>query len=289
MEIPEYILNYLLNSTWAIDMEYGIAYLSKLLFEINSGIKVDYSEVRAANLPIIINNAHVLEGSRYNLRSGNIPDGSIVKMQLNGVMNYNGGACDYGVKGLADDLYSAYNNPKISGIVIETNSGGGEVSAGNALMSAVADKNKPVLFHAHTMASAALKAALPANEIIAADPSSKVGAIGVFVSLNKKMIADYTENVTDVYSEGSPNKNREFRKLLVGDLSELQKMVNKTDSYFKADVVKYRNLRGNDQRVNDTLSGDLFFAPEAKSRGLIDGIGGMNYVLKRMDYHIKNQ
>lgn len=289
VKIPEHIQNYILSRTWEMDRIYGLTEFARFLFEINSGLIPNYSEMRSRNAPIILNNGYVFQGNAWNVRSSDIPEGSIIKMSLSGTMIYEDGECSYGVKSLANTLYDAYNNSRIAGILIEANSGGGESTAGNALMSAVADKNKPVVFHFHTLGSAALKAALPANEIIAASPSAKAGSIGTFVSVSKEILAWYAENILDIYADQSPDKNAEFNALLAGDLGPIKKMVNRDAELFQREVVKYRSLKGSDDYQAQTLAGGMFDANIARSRGLIDGIGSLNYAIKRLNSHIKNQ
>ena len=210
VKIPEHIQNYILSRTWAIDRLYGLSEFARFLFENQSGLIPDYSEIRSRNAPIIMNNAYVFQGNAWNAKSSDIPEGSIIKMSLSGTMIYEDGPCSYGIKSMVNTLYDVYNNSKIAGVMIEANTGGGESTAGTALMSAVADKNKPVVFHFHTLGSAGIMAALPSNEIIAATAMASAGSIGVFASISKELLKWYSENILDIYSDLSPDKNKEF-------------------------------------------------------------------------------
>lgn len=288
VKIPEHIQNYILSRTWEMDHIYGLSEFARFLFEINSNLIPDYSEMRSRNAPIIMNNGYVFQGNSWNVRSSDIPEGSIIKMSLTGTMIYEDGACTYGVKSLVNTMYDAYNNSRIAGILMEVNSGGGESTAGNALMSAVADKNKPVVVHFHTLGSAALKSVLPSNEIIAASPAAEAGSIGTFVSVSKEILTWYAENILDIYADQSPDKNKEFNSLLAGDLGPIKKMVNRNAELFQREVRKYRSLKGSEDYQAQTLAGGMFDANIARNRGLIDGMGTLNYALKRLQSHIKN-
>ena len=66
-------------------------------------------------------------------------------------------------------------------------------------------------------------------------------------------------------------------------------MVNRSAELFQREVRKYRSLKGSDDYQAQTLAGGMFDANIARNRGLIDGIGTLNYALKRLQSHIKNQ
>jgi hypothetical protein len=114
VKIPEHIQNYILSRTWEMDRFYGLTEFARFLFEINSGFIPNYSELRNRNAPIILNNGYVFQANAWNVRSSDIPEGSIIKMSLSGTMIYEDGECSYGVKSLANTLYDAYNNSRIS-------------------------------------------------------------------------------------------------------------------------------------------------------------------------------
>lgn len=55
---------------------------------------------------------------------------------------------------------------------------------------------------------------------------------------------------------------------------------------FQSEVAKFRNLSGSDEYKEKTLSGGMFYANEAKNRGLVDYIGTKNDALRRLRSHI---
>ena len=73
VKIPEHIQNYILSRTWAIDRLYGLSEFARFLFENQSGLIPDYSEIRSRNAPIIMNNAYVFQGNAWNAKSSDIP------------------------------------------------------------------------------------------------------------------------------------------------------------------------------------------------------------------------
>lgn len=206
---------------------------------------------------------------------------------MQGAMRVQDGWCSDGVQSLSNKFYDAYGNPNIVGILFDVDSGGGESDAGVLMKRTLEDKNKPIVSLVTTLGSAAVMATLPSDEIIALSEHSRIGSIGSFISLNKKAIAEYAENTEDIYSAVSDDKNIEFRELLMGNSDKLRKMVTDSAKLFQKDVKKFRNLQGSPETIEQTVRGGMFFAKDAKSRGLIDSIGTTNYAIKRINSYIK--
>lgn len=207
------------------------------------------------------------------------PAGSFAHLHLNGVMRANDGMSSRGILSLTRDIILANQNDNIRGILIEAHTGGGEASAGDMLRAAIEGSEKPVVVYAHLLASAGIRGTLPAAEIIASGEGAQFGSIGTYVSLQKNFREWYARNFEDVYADKSTNKNKEFRAYLAGNLEPLKLSVNRTNEYFLKEVRKYRMLTGD---VEKTLSGEMFFAREAKKAGLIDGIGNFTYAVRRL-------
>lgn len=214
------------------------------------------------------------------------PVNSFAVIPIKGFMQVEGSGGSGTVRGMrsvADDLRAAYQNPNVSGILMDINSGGGEVMAMEVLLDALSVRNKPVVSHAIFAASAAYGTAAGTDEIIAISEAARTGSIGAVISINKLALQEYTEGWLDVYGKNAPNKNKEFRAMQNGDFGPLQSAVDEATDMFQAKVKALRPLRGNEAKVNDTVSGDVFTGPEARRRGLIDGIGGMEYAIKRLE------
>lgn len=219
------------------------------------------------------------------------PVNSFAVIPIKGFMqveNSGGSGAVRGMRSVADDLRAAYQNPNVAGIMLDINSGGGEVMAMEVLLDALSVRNKPALSHVIFAASAAYGTAAGTDEIIAISEAARTGSVGAVVSINKIALQEYTEGWLDVYGKNAPNKNREFRAMQNGDFGPLQLVVDEATDMFQAKVKALRPLRGNENKVNDTVSGDVFTGPEARRRGLVDGIGGMEYAVKRLEAWTKN-
>lgn len=274
----------LINSTWEIEPDWGLAQLQKYLHELellNQGATfadLQYSERRAQNLPTFINYNKSDEDPKGAEQS--IQPHSIAVLQLQGVMRLEDGLSSRGVKSLIRDLQEADSNPNIDAIVIEINSGGGEALAGSALQSAIKDVQKPVIGLAYLMASAAVKAMLPANEIYAVSEASQIGSIGTMMTVDRELLEYYKENFEDIYAEQAEGKNSEFRALLAGDKGPIIEKLNQVNQIFIDQVQKYRDLEPG-QHTDKLLQGYLVVAGEAIEAGLIDGLASFKEVINK--------
>ena len=217
-------------------------------------------------------------------RKQEIPPNSIAHLNLSGVMRSQSGLSTRGVNELVNDLNYAFAHGNISGVLLETKTGGGEATAGLLLKSALENAPKPVVVHAHLLASAGIMGTLPADEIIASGDLAQIGSIGTYVTFWKGFAKWYKKNYQDLYAGKSSNKNRAFRAMLEDNLQVMQNEVDEFNEIFLNDVKAYRDLKGDEA---DTLSGAMFDAKKARKRGLIHGIGGHQYALKRLNSLIK--
>lgn len=239
------------------------------------------SDRRKAMRPevICLNAGQVVDRFELTYEGDRIAPGSIARLKLSGTMYVQDGFSSRGIESMARDIEAANANPNISGILIEANTGGGESLAGQMLKNAVKDSRKPVLVYAHYLGSAGVHGSLPADYIMAAGAGTEIGSIGTLISINKQIVEWYNENVDDIYSDASPNKNREWREYLKGNKQPFIDLVKNDAQSFQAEVQKYRDLKGD---VSHTLSGAMLPAPLALERGLIDGIGTFQDALNQL-------
>lgn len=287
----------LANSELAIEYQFGIQCLNRYLSDLALlAHGADYkalgiSERREASLPFVITEQGATIQDRALIYNSSLtPPGSTAVIRISGFMQTesSGGSSGVrGMRGVADDLRAAYANPNISGILLDVNSGGGEIMSMEVVTSALAARNKPVISHVTFAASAAYGSVAATDEIIALSDFSKVGSVGAVISLNKFALQEYADEYLDFYGQNAPNKNAEFRAALAGDFSGIQVIVDEATDRFQSKVRALRALRGSDQKITDTLSGNVFSGPEAKRRGLIDGIGGLEYALKRLESWVR--
>lgn len=278
----------LLVGNWHIDLNYGIQEFNKYLEQVDliqSGASLSevFKEQKDKSKRLCIIDA---VGAVKDVSSiSEITEESILELSFSGVMREEDGLCSTGINSLSEQLYNAYSNPNVKGILLNLNSGGGESSSGYNLQQAISDKNKPVVVRSSILASAALNGALPATEIIASSDASQIGSIGSYISLNMSSIKWYKENIIDIYSKVSPDKNAAFRDAVNGNYDKLTEQVTENAKMFQDKVKEYLTL--DQQKMLSTLSGGMFMAKDAKQRGLVHSIGSRQFAIKRIFSHIK--
>jgi len=280
------------NSFLEIDEAYAIAALNAYFAElslISAGVPfsaLGFSQRREAQKPFVVLYKEQGEGidivSVPNLSDRDIPNNSVAVLNLNGVMRSQDSISSLGIDSLIENLRTAYSNSKIDGIVLQVESGGGESMAGTKLQTVLGERNKPVVGLAYLAGSAAYRAIMSLDEVIAAGTAAQFGSIGTYTTINKAQIDEYSKNFIDLYSDQTPNKNGAHRAIFQGDYSKLQEHINKMTEEFHEEVKKMRNLTGSASNISQTLSGAMFTASEAKKRGLVDSIGNLPYAVKRV-------
>lgn len=201
-------------------------------------------------------------------------------IKLEGMMTSRSSWYSSGVGPVIDALNEAYEDKTVQGVLLEINTGGGEVTAGQMLASAVKDRPKPLLAYGHMVASGGIMAAMNADEIMASSPLAQFGSIGVMRTIPTWMVRYYANYYTDIYSDLSKNKNRPSREFAKnGSMQAWVEELNELAEAFQDEVKAARTLRGD---VNHTLSGEMFRANEAKNRGLIDSIGSYADAINRL-------
>lgn len=210
-----------------------------------------------------------------------IPNGSIVKLKLNGMMFMNGFTFAMGMAQFADVL-AALNHHDIKGILIECDTLGGTDIAANRLYTAIKDSDHKVITWAHYCLSGGIWGTCGSDEIYASGLNSKFGSIGVYTTLWKPLMEYLKENYVDVYSTGSVGKNSEYREWEEkGTFDGYLKRVDASHEMFKEIVSENRILLGDEKTIQDTVSGYVYNARDAKARGLIDGIATYKEVLEK--------
>lgn len=283
----EEILRLISCQRYEIAEHWGLNQLSRVLVNQRLGAGQDYFEKQLqASLEIDIYHSNQYVGVYDKLDT--VKPGSIGVIKMAGIMTENGGWCNKGAVDIEREFIQMYRDQNITGIMFKVSSGGGESTAGDLIYNVISDRNKPVVSYATFLGSAAVKATLQSDEIIAASTGTEIGSIGTMISINKKFIEQAKEQDLDLYSVFSPRKNEGWRELKNGNNQPLIDRASTLDAEFMKKVSKSRNLRGDKKYKDETLSGALFIANDAKRRGLIDGIGTTGYAFKRLNSHIKS-
>jgi protease-4 len=200
------------------------------------------------------------------------PKNSIAVVNFSGAMRMDDGLSSIGISSLTENLYSLYENDNIGAIILNLNTGGGEVGASAKLGKTIEESPKKFVISSSLLASGGVLAAVNADYIFMNDDFSKIGSIGAYISIDKSILSYLKENVLTVYSDLSEDKNKGIRELLEKNTSKhLQKEINILATMFQEEVKAKRPLKGD---IENTLKGEMFYSKKALDLGLIDGIKG---------------
>ena len=126
-------------------------------------------------------------------------------------------------------------------------------------------------------ASAAYWIISGASKIIASSDLDRIGSIGTMLMVEDLQPSLEAQGVKfhEVYATLSVDKNKDFNQVLDGNYKPYQKNV--------LDVINSKflsSIKTNRPGVEDsTLTGKIYFAPEAIALGLIDEIGSLEYAI----------
>lgn len=208
-----------------------------------------------------------------------VPENSIAIIPVHGVMLKYGTWCSYGTIKLADFMREAIDSDKITGIIMDFDSGGGEVAAVAPLLDVISyakKKGKPVCASVDVCCSAAYYVACHCDKIIASnDISAEIGSIGVMMQFQDLSEAYKKAGIKihTIYSDYSTEKNKAFELAKQGKYDKIkEEMLNPTALKFQSDVKKCRSGKLNES-VSGILSGKTFYAQDALKYGLIDAVG----------------
>jgi protease-4 len=173
-------------------------------------------------------------------------------------------------------------DPEVDGILLDVDSGGGEVTASDVIWKALKDfrasrqdsktRRFVVTIMGATAASGAYYAAV-ASDWIVAHPSTITGSIGVKIDgFNVKQFLEQ-RGVRQISVASGPNKNMmsPFQDLTDQQRQLVQAEVDALHARFVDIVAKGRKL--SDERAKALADGRVFLAEEARKEGLVDEVG----------------
>lgn len=198
-------------------------------------------------------------------------DNGIAVVAVNDVLTSEYGWRGIDYKNLAVIIEQLEENDEVKAIVLDINSGGGDVNGLFDFTEYIQSVSKPIFtYTSGNLASAAYTIAAATDGIYATE-SALIGSVGVFMSfiddssyLSKNGIKEIT-----FYGQNSEKKNldpesKEGREVYQEEINELERMLI-------SNVAKYRGV-STDKVLEDFGHGLMFHGNEALERGMIDGI-----------------
>jgi len=278
------ILAEIFSGAWLISNERSAAYASILLSLIKGE---SFSEGDSA-IARERNRSYVISGTgdqkqRFGFSDTNIPEGSVAVIPIRSeILKYDQPCGPRGTQSILTDVKSADQNPNIKSILLVVDSPGGQVTGTDLLADAISNSTTPVVAYIDGMAaSAAYWIISGASKIIASSDLDRIGSIGTMLMVEDLKPALEAEGIKfhEVYASLSVDKNKDFNQVLDGNYEAYQKNV--------LDVINSKFLSSvklNRPGLEDsTLTGKIYFAPEAIALGLIDEIGSLDHAISIAD------
>lgn len=177
-----------------------------------------------------------------------------------------------GYANLADYIQQANDDPTVTSIVLDVDSGGGYIKGIDIATEAIYQSSKTVeTFISGDMYSAAYWLGASTNKITAESKLNGVGSIGVFVvhSEESKWLERMGEKITMIRSGKWKGAYNSFMPLSEEEIERLQQGIDESASVFFNHIAAQRNI---DVKTIQSWEGDDFTATKAKELGLIDVI-----------------
>lgn len=217
----------------------------------------------------------------YSLRSDAIGKGSKVVVPVRSVMTKKSQACGpAGMEEASALLRKLYANENVDSICLYVESPGGQVTACQAIISAIQERTKPVVAFVDDLAcSAAYGMISQCDRITVNHANAVIGSIGTMCTA-----MDYSEyfaregiKVHELYATKSTEKNKDWRDLKAGDPSGVISDLDFLNEWFQSSVLSGRPQLAATREKWET--GAVFHAREAIELGLIDAIGTLEDAL----------
>ncbi|MDR1436827.1 MAG: S49 family peptidase [Candidatus Symbiothrix sp.] len=284
-------LHGILNSIWMIEESYASNYLPLVANFLEGkpvAVKSSGMEERKLTAQNGVLFADFKNGSYFISDYGGYsspemaPENSVAIISIEGAITKHDQDCGpAGMRTKAGLLNRCYGNPRIQGIVLRIDSGGGEGRAMQLLTDVISKRNKGVVAFVEDCAcSAAYGIAAACDTVTLNSQTAMIGSIGTYMT-----VADYAEfwkmrgiNLIEIYASKSTDKNREFYEAIKGNREPLLKICDTFNEQFIASIARYREGKiSEDQSAWST--GKIFFADEAIKLGLADSVDSLENVI----------
>ncbi|MFZ4548211.1 MAG: S49 family peptidase [Bacteroidales bacterium] len=275
------ILSALLRSSWAIDDRFAMAHGAIVASLLNGQLPAASfgTTENSKSLPFLIFEDNQVESGTPISDLSGVTSPSIAVIPVRGpLMKMDQEDCDYfnaGMDTLGERVLQADKNPNITSIILYIDSPGGTVDGTQAFADIIKSSQTPVVaFVDGCMASAALWIGTSARYVIAQNPTTEIGSIGVMVAFADMQPVWEAEGVKfhRIMADQSSDKNRPVIDALAGNYKTIkdQELNPLADMFISA-------VKANRPNLPDSIfTGKMYFAKEALSLGLIDSIGSFN-------------
>lgn len=271
-------LHSLLDSKWFIHESYGRALLPSLFSILERGVLANSENTPESFFSFGAENSEKL--SSLNQKE-NSEDYVLIVSLKNPIYKYNQECGPKGTKSKMRLMKAYESDPNCKGVVLDVDSGGGQVSGTPEFHDFVSNYSKPVVAYTDgLMCSAAYYIACASSYIIANKRVDAIGSIGTMVYFldTTGIYEKKGAKVIEAYATKSTNKNKDFRSLLSGDTeSYIKNVLDPITEDFHTDV---KNSRKNIDE--DVFTGGTYNANQSLENGLVDEIGTLSSAIDKV-------
>ncbi|MDO5510227.1 MAG: S49 family peptidase [Weeksellaceae bacterium] len=179
-------------------------------------------------------------------------------------------------------LQQLETDSRVSGVVLDIDSGGGMIAGTGELASTIRDFKKPVVaYTGGLMASAAYWIGSAADLIVANEHADVIGSIGSFMSYEdiSGILEKHGAKRYEVYAPQSDLKNKAWRDMLTGDEQAMQKNLQQHTDKFINTIKEHRADQLQDD--GEVFRGQVYTAQQAKEIGLVDHVQTLEWVMNQ--------
>lgn len=179
-------------------------------------------------------------------------------------------------------LKSLEMDSRISGVILNIDSGGGMSSGTGELSDVIRNFSKPTAaFTNGLMASAAYNIASGADLIVSDPNADIIGSIGSYISYLDLMPIweKYGAKLYEQYAPQSDLKNKGWRDWLSGDSKAIEKEL---EEYTASFIARMKRNRGETLKDDGKVfRGEVYTPEKAKSIGLIDEVNTLEWLIEQ--------
>lgn len=269
----------LLQSRWFIHGEYGRSYVPMVLNMIQGNIKIQPGKKEEW---AFLQSSSSIKGAS-DVSSSDISEDFVLMINMKSpIYKYDQQCGPRGTKSILKLMASYESSPYCKGVVLDIDSGGGQVSGTPELYEFIKSYSKPVVAYTDgLLCSAAYYIASACDYIISNKNADAIGSIGtmIFFINVEGMYEKLGATVVEEYATKSTDKNKAFRELKSG----------KPDKYIKEQLdpitdTFHENVKAARPEINEEVfTGKVYNPSESLELNLIDQLGSLNDAVEKVN------
>lgn len=221
----------------------------------------------------------------------NIPENSVGILPISGpITKYNGDCGEPGSIQRNTWLLDMDRRANIGSVILLLDTPGGEAKAATGAVTTIQRFSKPILSYVDGMnASLGMWYSSATQEVYLSNKMDEMGSIGSLVMFLDFRGALEKEGIKlhEIYAPQSVDKNKEYREAIKGNYELLEKDLEIHTNEFISFVRNNRPKAAATEK--EWRTGKLFYAQEAVSLGLADGIRGFDQVISKAAWLAKRK